>query len=229
MHAQCIRWLAKDPPIRGASIDGKIYMTKKVHSAQQALPMWPTLTRKGNYNKASYNNKAGDGLITAVNRWPTPRASKVNGDSVERFLKAKAEGKVSTPPLETAVWMSDSKRFPTLTSSEHKYRLKGNSQQSNCLEAKARRNGGKLNPEWAELRMGFPEGYTAESGEPIHEMFSSWGEIKALHEVSDWEGDTPRVIHCKRSDRRKRLSALGNAVVPACAFNIVSRFLFVSE
>jgi hypothetical protein len=71
--------------------------------------------------------------------------------------------------------------LPTPTSSEHKYRLNGDSQQSKCLEAKARRGefskisgeeiGGtgtssqlstkpKLNPEFVERMMGFPVGWT---------------------------------------------------------------------
>tara|TARA_R110002072_G_scaffold22836_1_gene79868 strand:+ start:2399 stop:3139 length:741 start_codon:yes stop_codon:yes gene_type:complete len=52
------------------------------------------------------------------------------------------------------------KMLPTPTNSEHKYRLKGNSQASNCLEAKARKHGGKLNPEFVEFLMGYPMGWT---------------------------------------------------------------------
>jgi hypothetical protein len=68
--------------------------------------------------------------------------------------------------------------LPTPTASEQKYRLKGNSQQSKCLDAKARRgelinssleeigdNGESalrlgLNPEFVETMMGFPTGWT---------------------------------------------------------------------
>ena len=68
--------------------------------------------------------------------------------------------------------------LPTPTASEQKYRLKGNSQQSKCLEAKARRgelinssleeigDNGKsaprlgLNPQFVEAMMGFPTGWT---------------------------------------------------------------------
>lgn len=47
--------------------------------------------------------------------------------------------------------------WPTPTSSEHKYRLQGNSQQSKCLNALA---GGKLNPAWVEWLMRWPIGWT---------------------------------------------------------------------
>jgi len=60
--------------------------------------------------------------------------------------------------------------LPTPTANEHKYRLKGNSQQSKCLGAMTRRgeltNGeitGKdfqLNPRFVEEMMGFPIGWT---------------------------------------------------------------------
>ena len=55
--------------------------------------------------------------------------------------------------------------LPTPTTSEHKYRLKGNSQASKCLEALARTGQlsgqkGRLNPEFVTWLMGFPEGWT---------------------------------------------------------------------
>jgi hypothetical protein len=52
--------------------------------------------------------------------------------------------------------------LPTPTAHEHKYRLKGNSQASRCLEAQARRSGKdfQLNPQFVEEMMGFPIGWT---------------------------------------------------------------------
>ena len=56
--------------------------------------------------------------------------------------------------------------LPTPTATEHKYRLKGNSQASRCLEARARKtvttSGEKmrLNPLFVEWMMGFPTGWT---------------------------------------------------------------------
>ena len=50
--------------------------------------------------------------------------------------------------------------FPTPTTSEQKYRLKGNSQASKSLEAQARQIGGKLNPNFVEHLMGFPQDWT---------------------------------------------------------------------
>ena len=50
--------------------------------------------------------------------------------------------------------------YPTPTNSEHKYRLKGNSQASKCLEAQSRRAGGRLNPNFVEFLMGYPMNWT---------------------------------------------------------------------
>lgn len=41
--------------------------------AKQGL--WPTPTVKGNHNRTGLSVKSGDGLATAVARWPTPLAS----------------------------------------------------------------------------------------------------------------------------------------------------------
>jgi hypothetical protein len=50
--------------------------------------------------------------------------------------------------------------LPTPTNSEHKYRLKGNTQASKCLEAQARKAGGKLNPNFVEFLMGYNMNHT---------------------------------------------------------------------
>jgi len=57
--------------------------------------------------------------------------------------------------------------LPTPTRNEQKYRLKGNTQASKNLEARARRGElsntgekGSLNPEYVEWMMGFPIGWT---------------------------------------------------------------------
>jgi hypothetical protein len=36
--------------------------------------LWPTPTVNGNRNRATYGGKSGDGLQTAVRKWPTPLA-----------------------------------------------------------------------------------------------------------------------------------------------------------
>ena len=93
--------------------------------------------------------------------YPTPTASDIEGGTAPdvqmkngHFYRENKKGE------RWGVKLRDAVMYPTPTNSEHKYRLKGNSQASNCLEAKARKHGGKLNPEFVEFLMGYPMGWT---------------------------------------------------------------------
>ena len=44
------------------------------HTSGVGSSWWPTPTVNGNYNRKGASKTSGDGLATAVNRWPTPRA-----------------------------------------------------------------------------------------------------------------------------------------------------------
>ena len=79
--------------------------------------------------------------------WPTPTAH------MSKETNAPSEYRRNTPTLTAQV----NQRWPTPDASAHKYRLSGNSQQSNSLMALA---GGKLNPDWTEWLMGWPPGWT---------------------------------------------------------------------
>ena len=106
----------------------------------------------GSRNTPSSRAHGGLSLTDYVRRdggrgrmWPTPTVDA----ATERTAKY-AQGGTS---LSLAVRM-----LPTPTSSEHKYRLQGDSQQSKCLNALA---GGALSPTWVEWLMGWPLGWTA--------------------------------------------------------------------
>ena len=43
--------------------------------------LWPTPTVKGNYNRAGLSAKSGDGLATAVAKFPTPCSTDWKGSS----------------------------------------------------------------------------------------------------------------------------------------------------
>ena len=88
--------------------------------------------------------------------WPTPtkgmHKQDVN-DNGEYAKRVKDSGfQVMLPAFV--------KLYPTLSAREDKYALKGDTQRSNCLEAKARRAGGRLNPTFCEALMGFPLNWT---------------------------------------------------------------------
>ena len=193
---------------------------------------WPTPTVNGNHNRAGVSAKSGDGLATAVNRWPTPRAK-------ERKQRNSRDGHVS---LSKAVQL-----FPTPTSSDANgtghYNPGGganlrsaifrtptasdatkwnNKTVTERLEAGhsvrlpnqvAEGKGGLLNPDWVELLMGWPMGWTAIEPLPI-EAFVAWWDNPGWD--ANWERGVPRVVE-DLNDRVGRLKVIGNGQVPLCA------------
>ena len=105
----------------------------------------PTAHMSKETNAPSEHRRNTPTLTAQVNqRWPTP--------TVCGNYNRKGASATSGEGLATAV-----QKWPTPDASAHKYRLSGNSQQSNSLMALA---GGKLNPDWTEWLMGWPPGWT---------------------------------------------------------------------
>ena len=122
--------------------------------------LWPTPTVKGNHNKKELSDKAGDGLETAVKRWPTPRAQSATGP--RRSPRAGKEG----IDLQTAVQL-----FPTPSATDWKgagkkgelrdrldYAVERGSTKSKKYDRPP--DGGQLNPTWVEWLMGWPLEWT---------------------------------------------------------------------
>ena len=92
------------------------------------------------------------GVIPAM--WPTPTA-KDSASSARITTRAQ---KWRDPKNLSLATLTDAARlWPTPDASPHKYRLRGDSQQSKSLNGI---HGGKLNPMWVEWLMGFPLGWT---------------------------------------------------------------------
>jgi len=105
--------------------------------------------------------------------WPTATVFDVTGGSYPtELVNGQWRSKHSKDPnspwygakLRDAVETAE-RMLPTPTVGEEKFRLKGTSQASQCLEAKARKGEldsapGKLNPDWVEWLMGVPTGWT---------------------------------------------------------------------
>ena len=70
---------------------------------------------------------------------------------------------------------------------------------------------GRLNPDWVEVLMGLPDGWTDPERQVAPSMIdaSSWSD-------GSWEEDVSRLTD-RTDSRNKRLKALGNSVVPQCA------------
>ena len=77
--------------------------------AKESGLLLPTPTVNGNYNRKGSSMKAGDGLATVVRYWPMHCLPGNGGSNGKKKLN-----------------------YPTPTASEHKFRLKGESQQSLC-------------------------------------------------------------------------------------------------
>jgi len=124
--------------------------------------------------RGEYSQRVKLALLTREKEstsWATPRAADSAGGP--RTLNGKGQRiSVSDPTKTYGANLSDQVRhWPTPTTGEEKYRLKGDSQASKCLEAKARKGelatvSGKLNPDWVEWLMGVPTGWTG---------LGSWG------------------------------------------------------
>lgn len=100
---------------------------------------------------------------------PTPCASDAwnTRDSRKRFNRPNTpeynEKKANNPSCQN-LYTAVTKMLPTPSANEHKYRLKGDTQASKCLEAMARKGTfgekARLHPQFVEWMMGFPIGWT---------------------------------------------------------------------
>ena len=113
------------------------------HMARHAL--WPTPTVNGNYNRVGASSTSGDGLHTAVNRWPTPKATDGERGGRGELLAQVRTGKSS----RRREWPTPMARDST--------RGAGSDGPGRPLSEAA---GGRLNPAWVEILMGLPPGWT---------------------------------------------------------------------
>ena len=162
--------------------------------------VWPTLTVTGNRNRAGLTATSGDRLATAVERWPTLRASddRRAGESRDR-AERRAAGDKTGPALAVRDW-------PTLTARDWKSSSRGHQDNARPLSEHVP---GPLNPEWCEAFMGFPIGWTDPNAEPRP---AGWpmGQGPEQH---PWE--PPRMVAPRTvPNRGERIKCLGNAVVP---------------
>ena len=93
----------------------------------------------------------------------SPQTIYRQATTVRKGRKRPSNLREQVNPVATEIYKMAN--LPTPTSSEHKFRLKGNTQQSHCLEAMARtgrldKTTGQLNPTWVEWLMGLPTGWT---------------------------------------------------------------------
>ena len=108
---------------------------------------WPTPTVCGNYNRKGASQNSGDGLATAVLKWPTPIASDSRGSS----------GKPIPGKQKQLV---DAVRFATPLSRDWKSGKTSQATAEKNSRPLSEQIGGTLNPTWVEWLMGWPLGWT---------------------------------------------------------------------
>ena len=149
----------------------------------------------------------------SIKIWPTPKASepgmsaKTSGRDVTKSTHlttqvALAEGMID--PGTGRMWPTPTAHCANETGCPSQ--LKRDTVQLGDLVAD-RERGLMLNPDWVELLMGWPKGWT--NLEPLQSAeFQGWGD--------GWEEGTPRVGKDIPA-RADRLKAIGNGQVPQCA------------
>jgi len=155
-------------PRSGMTADGQCWelptLARRTSATDSGL--WPTPTVCGNYNRKGASATSGDGLATAVNRWPTPNAgdSKQTGNVANwerRQVDKAAQGINLQQSLTVAV-----NRWPTPTARIHKgggnsmTRKDGKSRSDMLDWVVEYQTGMRLNPMWVEWLMGWPLGWT---------------------------------------------------------------------
>lgn len=212
-------------------------------SLSLAVKLWPTPRSSPSENRttkpkpSAIEGRHGWGLADAVQDslseqphvlWPTPTGAVGSGGPGH-------SGREGGPNLRTAVSL-----WPTPTINGN-YNRKGLSATSGDGLATAvnadqlpNQVGGSLNPEWVELLMGWPKGWTSLEPLPLSEFeewLSGFVEGKSTRYGMQawidgtWEEDTPRTVTGMKN-RQARLRAIGNGQVPivvAIAWEVLSK------
>jgi hypothetical protein len=143
--------------------------------------------------------------------WPTPIAhmARENG--------CPSEGRRNEPSL---TWLANN-RWPTPSASDNRDRghlgTPANQRRQRIgkqlmLSQVVSHTSAQLNPDWVELLMGWPKGWT--SLEPLPPgVMEDWLAMDNYW-PHDWERDTPRTG--KKANNSSRLKAIGNGQVSAC-------------
>ena len=171
------------------------------HTSENVFGLWRTPTTndaKNNAGPAQFKRE-GHNLNVQVVKWPTPRASDIEGGIVQdvqlengHFFRENAKGVRWGVKLRDAVNLTD---------------------QVN--------EGDRLNPDFAEYLMGLPAGWT--SLEPMDpNAWEEWLTDITAGTFWDTERSIPRVAQ-PHEQRNARLKALGNGIVPLCLIKLFER------
>jgi hypothetical protein len=202
---EVLPWSSRILPSWGFMLNGALYRRRTSERPIKGIGSgsWPTPTVNGNYNRKGLSTTSGDGLATAVKRFPTPSVSASKQGQNEsdgrrgQTLVGAARGQTWPTPRTGGICGG--------TRALDKLR-----ENTTAVEARGMGSGhgGVLNPAWVEILMGWPENWT--SLESLSQIVD-WGEW-----TGNWERDVPRVGN-NIKNRDERLKAIGNGQVPRVA------------
>ncbi len=151
-------------PKSGMIADGLLYpLPMSEHrTSEKGSGYWPTPTEHGNHNRKGMSEHSGDGLSTAVKKWPTPRT--ISGGPDCSAKKKRKSGHSGTTNLQGAVLSkeggtSTQQTYPTPNARDC---TRDTSIKRDRLPdmVKSNTRTGQLNPYWVEWLMGYPIGAT---------------------------------------------------------------------
>ena len=121
--------------------------------------------------------------------WPTPKTAG-SGETPENW-KRRAERVKNTPgshgapgmPLDVAVI------WPTASATDYKGSSQPGQRRGQLTEPIEPGSGGRLNPEWVEMLMGFPAGWTLTDGQPLRDHSTHGSHRAPDHDSPTTEND----------------------------------------
>lgn len=143
-------------------------------------------TNSQNVDVVSSQNQSKEQIkpIVAIYQLLNGTAQEITEQHIQVF-----EDKSSTDMKHLEQLLEKKINFPTPMANEHKARLRGNTQASNCLNAVMR---GRLNPRWVEQMMGLPIGWV--------QVSSSEVTITEQTSLECWEMESSQIPHQELSE-----------------------------
>ena len=120
--------------------------------------LWPTPTVCGNNNRKGVSAKSGDGLATAVKKYPTPLASDWNKNGYPGDMARRSPSLADVVKMYPTPNTPDANKWSNQSLLERKE--KGQQVRLSTAVAPEGGQGGRLNPTWVEWLMGWPIGWT---------------------------------------------------------------------
>ena len=188
-----------------------------------AARLWPTpRAQEPGATTQGYGRGLAELMEGKEQRWVTPVTTLGNtSTSISTGLREAARHEKTGVGM--SLWTQVCERLPTPNSRDWKdtyssqEALDNRESHQESLATRAQKMEGvlgRLNPDWVDVLMGFPQGYSCPEGEPVHGFVDP-----ACWQDGTWEDGISRLTEETRN-RAKRLKALGNSVVPHQAYAI---------